>query len=518
MNKKRLVALALAVVVLLCCMVAAIVALCGKNRDNTSTTQPPSTTTEMKAYPFPSLDIAAYCSLPASAWESMTVSLDESKYAVSDEDVLASIHALQAKYIKDCPTIHQVTDRTAQKGDTVYIYYAGYVDGLPFSGGCNIVTGPGALTLGSGQFIAGFEDGLVGVLPTDTAMVRRQSGDIVEADDIVYFSYTCTYLDHDGTDFDKDGTCTSVSAARIPLSTADDVYGEGFAANIIGCKMTDDKLTFVMSGDYDGDGQTEQKRYVGYVYLATQEQTVTVTATFPDTYPSDPTLAGKTATFEVIVEYIGEEEYPELTSSFVVETLKFEAKTGDPVSEFVAYIREELLARATDAREEAIEGELMNQLLDALTVTAYPEESVPFYMSRIYGEIEEEYAYYKEAYGQSFPFDSVDAYFIYCYGLSADADVTAYVRSYAEKMVKENLVVFYIGHALSLSVSDEEKQTYAKDLADEINASYGSTVVNADMVMEYYGEDYIQSCVMYQKVIEAVRPNVTVVPPAVSES
>lgn len=514
MNKKRLVALALAV---LCCLMAPTLAACNFNKDQTSNTTAPATT-EMKAYPFPSLDVTAYCSLPASAWENMTVALDETAYTVSDEDVLASIHALQAKYIENCPTIHQITDRTAQKGDTVYIYYAGYVDGLPFSGGCNIVKGPDALTLGSGQFIDGFEDGLVGVLPTDTSMVRRQSGDIVQADDIVYFSYTCTYLDHDGTDFDEDGTVTSVSAARIDLSTADDVYGEGFAANIIGCKMTDDKLTFVMSDDYDGDGQTEQKRYVGYVYLATQEQTVTVTGTFPATYPSEPTLAGKTATFEVVMAYIAEEEYPELTASFVTDTLHFSAQTEDPVSEFEAYIREELEAQAADEREEVIEGEIMNQLLDALTVTAYPDGSVAFYIGCIYEAAEEEFNYYLSLFGAAFPYDTVDEYLAFCYGLSDAADVAAFVQSYAEKMVKENLVVFYIGNALSLSVSEREKQAYAKDLADRINASYGYTVVDAAMVIENYGEDYIVSCVMYQKVIEAVRPNVTVVPPVASES
>ncbi|MCM1174930.1 MAG: trigger factor [Blautia sp.] len=54
----------------------------------------------------------------------------------------------------------EVTDRTTvQEGDTVNIDYAGYRDGVAFEGG----TAQGAsLTIGSGQFIPGFEEGLIG--------------------------------------------------------------------------------------------------------------------------------------------------------------------------------------------------------------------------------------------------------------------------------------------------------------------------------------------------------------------
>ena len=52
-----------------------------------------------------------------------------------------------------------VTDRAAQLGDTANIDYCGSVDGVPFDGG----KAEGAdLILGSGQFIPGFEDQIVG--------------------------------------------------------------------------------------------------------------------------------------------------------------------------------------------------------------------------------------------------------------------------------------------------------------------------------------------------------------------
>ena len=58
-----------------------------------------------------------------------------------------------------------VKDRAVQIGDTANIDYVGKKDGEAFSGG----TSSGYnLTIGSGTFIDGFEDGLVGVMPGDT--------------------------------------------------------------------------------------------------------------------------------------------------------------------------------------------------------------------------------------------------------------------------------------------------------------------------------------------------------------
>ena len=52
-----------------------------------------------------------------------------------------------------------VEDRAAQNGDTVIIDFEGFTDGMAFEGG----KGEGhSLTLGSGQFIPGFEDQIVG--------------------------------------------------------------------------------------------------------------------------------------------------------------------------------------------------------------------------------------------------------------------------------------------------------------------------------------------------------------------
>lgn len=53
----------------------------------------------------------------------------------------------------------------AKKGDTVIIDFAGYLDGVQFDGG----TAAGyPLTLGSGQFVPGFEDQVIGMKVGET--------------------------------------------------------------------------------------------------------------------------------------------------------------------------------------------------------------------------------------------------------------------------------------------------------------------------------------------------------------
>lgn len=61
--------------------------------------------------------------------------------------------------LKSSATLEEVTDRPVKSGDTVNIDYEGLKDGVAFDGG----TATGSdLVIGSGQFIPGFEEGLIG--------------------------------------------------------------------------------------------------------------------------------------------------------------------------------------------------------------------------------------------------------------------------------------------------------------------------------------------------------------------
>lgn len=80
-----------------------------------------------------------------------------------DENILAQLAlSLYNDYVTE---EYGVKDRAVELGDTVIIDYLGKRDGVAFAGG----TDEGAtLTIGSGRFINGFEDGLIGVMPGET--------------------------------------------------------------------------------------------------------------------------------------------------------------------------------------------------------------------------------------------------------------------------------------------------------------------------------------------------------------
>ena len=93
------------------------------------------------------------------------IKIKEYAYNVSDEEVEAEINRVLDRNAKKVA----VTDRAAVSGDIVNIDFVGTVDGVKFDGG----EAEGFdLTLGSGQFIPGFEDQVIGMNIGDTKDVN----------------------------------------------------------------------------------------------------------------------------------------------------------------------------------------------------------------------------------------------------------------------------------------------------------------------------------------------------------
>lgn len=78
------------------------------------------------------------------------------EYNVKDEDVENEIKRLQESRSR----LVDVTDRAVENGDTVVIDYSGSVDGVKFEGG---TAEKQTLVIGSGSFIPGFEDQIIGM-------------------------------------------------------------------------------------------------------------------------------------------------------------------------------------------------------------------------------------------------------------------------------------------------------------------------------------------------------------------
>lgn len=108
-------------------------------------------------------------------YKNLAVEVDLSK-DVTDEEVDAKLDRARQNLAELI-----IKDGAAENGDTVVIDFVGSVDGVEFDGGKGENF---SLTLGSGQFIPGFEDQLVGSKAGDTVNVNVTFPENYQAEDL----------------------------------------------------------------------------------------------------------------------------------------------------------------------------------------------------------------------------------------------------------------------------------------------------------------------------------------------
>ena len=134
------------------------------------------------------------------ALDYVTLPEDVSALPLSKTDIEPTEAEIQAQIdtlLNQYATTQNITDRAAQSGDTVNIDYSGAVDGVAFTGGT--ATGYD-LTLGSGSFIDGFEDQIIGHNVGDT------------------FDVTVTFPDGYGDSTDAEGNTITLSGKEAVFS------------------------------------------------------------------------------------------------------------------------------------------------------------------------------------------------------------------------------------------------------------------------------------------------------------
>ncbi len=155
---------------------ASLLAGCGKGENTSETEQESSTQAETgaaeaaetetavqygpEAY-LGGINAADYVTLGEYKGIEVTVNAP----VVTEEEVQGRINNVLANHMVST----EVTDRPVEQGDTVNIDYEGKIDGVAFDGG----TAQGQdLVIGSGSFIPGFEDGLIGAEAGETLDVN----------------------------------------------------------------------------------------------------------------------------------------------------------------------------------------------------------------------------------------------------------------------------------------------------------------------------------------------------------
>ena len=171
------------------------------------------------------------------SYEGLTVQV-AAKTEVTDEMVKTTIDSRLAAY----PEV--VTEGSVETGDIAKIDYCGKKDGVAFDGG----TAEGYdLTIGSGQFIPGFEDGLVGVKIGDTVDLNLtfpegyQAAELAGAE--VVFTVTvhsvqrASELTDELAETLSDGECKDIAsyekAVRKELEDQATAYQEAEAENLL---------------------------------------------------------------------------------------------------------------------------------------------------------------------------------------------------------------------------------------------------------------------------------------------
>lgn len=122
------------------------------------------------------------------------VEVSVEKLEVTEEALNA---AIQADLAANGAEANEITDRAVQNGDIVNIDFEGFKDGVAFEGGSSEGVD---LTIGSGQFIPGFEEGLIGAKTGDKLDLNLTFPENYQAEDLagqaVVFKVTVNSIKH----------------------------------------------------------------------------------------------------------------------------------------------------------------------------------------------------------------------------------------------------------------------------------------------------------------------------------
>ena len=468
--------------------------------------------------------------------------------SVKDEDVERTVNQLLVKTKSQTFGGVQKLNGTMTLGDIAYIYYRGYtVDETgaqhDVDGACNFsLDAPSELELGSGNFIPGFEEGLLGKDITNTSKFRKITSGLPEAGEVLYVSYST---------YDENSNLLSYSDKRILFEkeTLDAEYGAGFYDMLILSGIGTDSIPFTMD---DAAQPLVDKNGVGHKYYAVQinfatnceSKPLTVQGYFPADYGAAE-LQGKTVTFDVFVDYFVPYETPELTDAFVTETLGYTADdlaayAGATLAEkYRALVRAELETDYTQKREDAVNAKITEALLAAATFDALPDgEAEAVVKEVLLPDIQSSFEQFRasENYDENVTFDQfADMYCLYYLGKTEmEQDYRDFLLAEAEKTVKEKLVFYAAARDLGVlpkgkdlaAARDEiieETLTYFLSQDSEMSRSqfetedaYRDAVADfKEKMLDYYGEEYFEENGAYRYAMRrlAERVSVTVTDP-----
>lgn len=321
------------------------------------------------------------------------------------------------------------------------------------------------------------EDGkLDGIEVNDYVVDKNFENMVVPAEELAYsdedLQTELEKLTKDNPNLDTDSSLTVEDGSEISLDYTGYIDGVAFEN---GSTNGNSEKVVIGSGSYI-EGFEEQ--LIG----AHPGETVTVNVTYPDDYSNNADLAGKDATFEVVVN--GIYYTPEFDDAFVQAHL---SEYADTAEEYKDYLRQQHY-------QENLEAYVKTYIEDHAKLRSYPKSYVNQLKSLQRYADETTYASYNSYYAQ---LTGANMYKDFSdYTNMSDKAYEKQLRKNARRTAAANLTYQYLFDKYNLTVSDE---TYAAVLED-----YG------DNAETRYGKGYLMQAAMKREVVSYLASVVTV--------
>ena len=347
----------------------------------------------------------------------------------------------------------------------------------------------------------GFEEKLIGVVPSDYNGFKKIKAGTVSTGDVIYLSYTAFY---------PTGAASSSSYERIDLSRddVDAIYGEGFRNFMIG-SVIGEKLDSASFKTADGSiGYTDMK-----VEFATQCEKdcltvdVVYTADHYDGTDASKDLRGVSAKMDIYIDTAVKYQAPEYNAEFITNTLGMtEAELSsyegeDIVAKHKAYVKSNLLKSIDRINENLVSEAIWKVLLTKGEVIEYPKSEYETIYNAYYKGVEDYYYQYAES--KNYP--SIDSAAIDYLELNSGDDWEAYIKSVSESTVKEKLLLYYIIRKEGFLPTDAEYKATYDELIGEWVDYYLER--HADEFANYEGAEYDEQLKILTKEVEGIYGN-----------
>ncbi len=447
-----------------------------------------------KSFDYAGKDLSEYISYIEADYKKLPIEIqtDVDSAAVID-DIIGTLDSFEG----DKRAELFASDRAIKENDIVAIYYRGVTadeEGkeLGFDGGTNFGNEkPTLLWIGSDRFIEGFEDGLIGILPSETSITKRLEG-FVEASDTVILDIYGAY----GVE-DKEGKKKSYMDYEDLAVKLDEteILSEDIINNIVN-KSIGDTIVFDLQIDADGDKILDTVVFSAKIKSALDIEAKKISVKFPDDY-GEASLKGKEAFFYVVIEELASMDKE------TISKLGFETEEEDALTAYKESVKADLIKKYAEKQAEdkenfkaLIQNAIWKALTENVKVESYPAGTIDSYIKTEKNNLEYDYYAGQDSDSLQASYKTLEEYAKAYYG---DADYEKVMKADAEAFVLGKLTLYSIAKDLGVdNVTKADKKAVKAEIKEAMVEYYKQYFGLYNSIFGYgYTDDEIKDLAEY---------------------